>query len=335
MRFLKTAALAAGALVATAAFAMSAAGSTDGGAIVKLGPSSLGRVLVDAHGKTLYLWAHDKGSKSSCYGDCAEYWPPLTTHGRPLAVAGAQPKLLGTTRRSDGATQVTYAGHPLYSFVQDRKAGQVKGEGLTGFGGRWDPLSAIGQAVRTRIPASTGSYGTPAAAGAYGTPAAAGTYGSSPLAASIISPQPGDRAGVGGTFSVELSLQARNARGNNLLAGYTAAFNDPSKPSFHPGPNAAAPGLVVLLSTTPTVANTPLQGPNTNLAGVFQVNDVSRAYGLKRTFNSWIVTSPGFFGKAKQATLTVYAVQGAAPALITGTEQPISNVVRERFTIAG
>ena len=162
-----------------------------------------------------------------------------------------------------------------------------------------------------------------------------GSYASTPVQASVISPRAGESAGAGGTFSVDLSLQARTARGNNLLSGYTAAFNDPSKPSFHPGPNAAAPGLVVLLSTTPRIANTPLQGPNTNLAGVFQVNDVSSAYGLKRTFNSWIVTSPGFFGKAKRATLTVYAVRGMAPALVTGSERPISNIVREHFTIAG
>jgi hypothetical protein len=160
-------------------------------------------------------------------------------------------------------------------------------------------------------------------------------YPALPLQATVISPAPADRAGIGGTFSVELSLQARNAQGNRLLSGYTAAFNDPSKPSFHPGPNAAAPGLVVLLSTTPTIANTPLQGPNTNLAGVFQINDVLSARGLKRTFNSWIVTVPGFFGKAKRATLTVYAVNGTAPAFVTGNERPISNVVRENFTIAG
>ena len=163
----------------------------------------------------------------------------------------------------------------------------------------------------------------------YGT----GSYSAAPLKASVISPGPGASAGVGGTFSVELSLEARSARGNRLLAGYTAAFNDPSKPTFHPGPNAAAPGLVVLLSTTPTIPNTPLQGPNTNLAGVFQVNDVSRTYGLTRTFNSWIVTSPGFFGKARRAVLIVYAVRGTAPALITGHERPVSNVVRVPFQI--
>jgi hypothetical protein len=88
------------------------------------------------------------------------------------------------------------------------------------------------------------------------------------------------------------------------------------------------------LSTTPIVKGTPLQGPNTNLAGVFQINDGTTAKGLIRTFNSWIVTVPDFFGKAKQATLTVYAVNGTAPALITGTEKPISNVALETFTIA-
>ena len=317
MRYLKRFSIVAVALAAAATLMASAALGSSGGAVVKLGSSNLGRVLVDVHGKTLYLWAHDKGSKSTCSGECAEYWPPLLTQGKAVAGSGANAKLLGASRRSDGRLQVTYAGHPLYYFVKDSKPGQTNGEGLNGFGGRWDPVSAGGAAVRKRGLASAGSYGA------------------APLRASVISPIPGDRAGVGGTFSVEVALEARSPRANSLLAGYTAAFNDPSKPSFHPGPNAAAPGLVVLLSTTPTIADTPLQGPNTNLAGVFQINDVARAYGLKRTFNSWIVTVPGFFGKAKQATLTVYAVNGTAPALITGNEKPISNVVRETFTIAG
>jgi hypothetical protein len=133
---------------------------------------------------------------------------------------------------------------------------------------------------------------------------------------------------------VEVALEARTAQANGLFSGYTAAFNDPSAPSFHPGPNAAAPGLVVLLSTTPTIAGTPLQGPNTNLAGVFQINDVSQVNGLRHTFNSWIVTKAGFFGKGQQATLTVYAVDGTAPALLTGSEKPISNVISDTFNIA-
>jgi predicted lipoprotein with Yx(FWY)xxD motif len=321
MHNLKTLAVGLGAIVAAAAFAVSASGSANSGKVVKIGPSNLGRILVDSHGKTLYLWAHDKGRKSTCYGDCAEYWPPVITHGKPLAHAGARAKLLGTTRRRDGHLQVTYAGHPLYYFVQDTKAGQTRGEGSTGFGGRWDPLSAAGKPVRKRTMRSTYS--------------AASYRAARPLKASIISPARGATAGVGGTFSVDVSLKARTRRANSLLSGYTAAFNDPNAPTFHPGPDAAAPGLVVLLSTTPTIAGTPLQGPNTNLAGVFQINDVSKVKGLKRSFNSWIVSVPGFFGTGVRATLTVYAVNGTAPALITGSEKPISNVVRESFTIAG
>ena len=315
MQFLKTLALVAGALLAAAALAVSASGSASSGTLVKVGSTSLGRVLVDAHGKTLYVWAHDKTRKSTCNGDCAEYWPPLLTSGQPRAGSGARASLLGVSRRSDGRIQVTYAGHPLYYFVKDKKAGQTTGEGLTGFGGRWDPVSAAGTAVRK----GDSSYG----------------YGSAPLKATVISPGPGDSAGVGGTFSVDLSLEARTPQANSLLSGYTAAFNDPTKPTFHPGPDAAAPGLVVLLSTTPTIANTPLQGPNTNLAGVFQINDIANTNGRIRTFNSWIVAVPGFFGKATTATLTVFAVDGTAPAVVTGNEKPISNVVRESFTIAG
>ena len=131
------------AVLAIAAGAAFAAGTN---ATVKIGPSSLGRVLVDAHGKTLYIWAHDKTPKSTCNGACAAYWPPLLTRGQPKAIAGANSKLLGTSKRSDGRLQVTYAGHPLYSFVQDTRAGQTNGEGLTDFGGRWDPVSAAGKA---------------------------------------------------------------------------------------------------------------------------------------------------------------------------------------------
>ena len=308
----------AAAIISAAAFlTASASAGPSGGTVVKLGSTSLGRVLVDAHGKTLYLWAHDTGRKSTCIGDCAEYWPPVLAKGHPAAAGGAISRLLGTSRRSDGTLQVTYAGHPLYYFVQDAKAGQTKGEGLTGFGGRWDPVSRTGTPAQKQSGLSGYSYTA------------------APLIARVIGPGPGDIAGSGGTFSVNVALQARRARSNGLLSGYTAAFNDPNAPTFHPGPNAAAPGLVVLLSSTPTLAGTPLQGPNTNLAGVFQINDVSRAQGLAHTFNSWIVTVPGFFGKATRATLTVYAVNGTAPAVVTGAEKPISNVVRERFTIAG
>ena len=148
--------------LAIATIVVGSAFAAGGGTTVKVGPSDLGRVLVDAHGKTLYIWAHDKTSKSTCNGGCAEYWPPLITHGQPKAIAGANRKVLGARKRNDGQLQVTYAGHPLYYFALDTKAGQTKGEGLTDFGGRWDPVSAAGKAVRnggSSTSDSVGGYG--------------------------------------------------------------------------------------------------------------------------------------------------------------------------------
>ena len=332
MRYFKRVLAGIGLLIAAAIIGTAFAAPS--GTTVGVGSSSLGRILVDAHGKTLYMWAHDKGSKSTCTGDCVEYWPPFIAHGTPTAVRGTNSRLLGTSRRADGRRQVTYAGHPLYYFVQDTKPGQTKGEGLTGFGGRWDPVSSTGVAVRkpmTSYPAKSPTTSYPATSPATSYPADSGE----PLQATVFSPGPDDSAGVGGLFSVEVGLQARAPGANGLLSAYTTAFNDPNASTFHPGPNAAAPGLVVLLSTTPTIDGTPLHGPNTNLAGVFEINDVSRVKGLAHTFHSWIVTKAGFFGQGTRATLTAYAVDGTAPAVVTGSEQPISNVVRETFTIAG
>lgn len=116
-------------------------------ATVKTHKSSLGRILVDAQGRTLYLFEKDKGRRSSCYGQCAKFWPPLLTSGKPSAAVGARPSLLGTTRRSNGAKQVTYAGHPLYRFTQDTKSGQTRGEGLKFFGGSWYVLSPSGKKI--------------------------------------------------------------------------------------------------------------------------------------------------------------------------------------------
>jgi predicted lipoprotein with Yx(FWY)xxD motif len=125
-----------------------AAARTTRGATVKLQQTSLGQILATSHGKTLYLFAHDKGRKSTCYGACAAYWPALITKGRPRAAAGVRNSLLGTTRRRDGRLQVTYHGHPLYRFSGDTGAGQTTGEGLTDFGGVWDAVSANGLAVQ-------------------------------------------------------------------------------------------------------------------------------------------------------------------------------------------
>jgi predicted lipoprotein with Yx(FWY)xxD motif/Ca2+-binding RTX toxin-like protein len=135
-------------LVAAAVLTTTAAAATRGGAVVKLRQSSLGQILADSHGRTLYLWAHDKHHRSTCYGACAAYWPPLTTRGKPRAMSGARKALLSTTRRRDGRLQVTYHGHPLYRYAGDTRPGQTSGAGLTGFGARWDPVSAAGLAAR-------------------------------------------------------------------------------------------------------------------------------------------------------------------------------------------
>ena len=111
---------------------------------VVLHATSLGKVLADARGRTVYLFQADKAGKSVCYGACAATWPPFLTVGLPSAGAGVKPALLGTTKRKDGKLQVTYARHPLYFFVQDKKAGQTNGEGINHF----DAVTAAGKAAK-------------------------------------------------------------------------------------------------------------------------------------------------------------------------------------------
>src|SRR5690348_3490749 len=108
-----------------------------GGAKVSLASTSLGKILVNSGGRTLYLFEKDKNGKSACSGACAANWPPLLTTGKPIAGAGIKASLLGSTRRSDGKLQVTYNHHPLYTFVMDKAKGQTKGENLDFFGGEW------------------------------------------------------------------------------------------------------------------------------------------------------------------------------------------------------
>jgi predicted lipoprotein with Yx(FWY)xxD motif len=120
-----------------------------GAAKIGLARSQFGRILVDSKGRTLYLFEKDKSRRSACYGQCATSWPPLLTHGKPATRPGAKQSLLGTTRRPDGGEQVTYAGHPLYRFVEDRKPGQTKGEGVEEFGAGWDLLSPAGERIES------------------------------------------------------------------------------------------------------------------------------------------------------------------------------------------
>jgi predicted lipoprotein with Yx(FWY)xxD motif len=133
--------VAAGALAATAALA-----STNTSSNISLRTTKVGKVLVAANGRTLYLFTADKGETSACYGQCAAYWPPLIAE-KPTAGAGLKSSLLGTTKRRDGKPQVTYGGHPLYFFAQDKKAGALNGQGFVHFGGAWWVVSAAGKKV--------------------------------------------------------------------------------------------------------------------------------------------------------------------------------------------
>jgi predicted lipoprotein with Yx(FWY)xxD motif len=112
--------------------------------------AKLGSILVDEKGLTVYLFVADTGKESTCYTQCAAIWPPVLTDGAPQAGTGADASLLGTTTRTDGKVEVTYAGHPLYYFVQDKAAGDAKGQGINGFGGLWWVMSPSGAAIQVK-----------------------------------------------------------------------------------------------------------------------------------------------------------------------------------------
>jgi predicted lipoprotein with Yx(FWY)xxD motif len=111
--------------------------------------AEVGLILFDKNGFTLYSFDRDKGMTSTCYGACAERWPPLLTKGKPIARAIYHTKI-GTTKRRDGAIQVTYAGHPLYSFTGDSATGDTNGNGLEAFGGEWHALHPSGEDAETQ-----------------------------------------------------------------------------------------------------------------------------------------------------------------------------------------
>jgi predicted lipoprotein with Yx(FWY)xxD motif len=114
----------------------------------------LGKILENSGGRTLYLFAKDTGTTSTCTGACAEQWPPLRATGKPTVGAGVDDAIVGTTQRDDGQEQVTYDGHPLYTFAGDTKAGETNGQGINAFGGAWFAVSPNGSEIT-----ATGSNG--------------------------------------------------------------------------------------------------------------------------------------------------------------------------------
>lgn len=111
--------------------------SPSGPAVVNSADTSVGKILVDDKGMALYAFDKDKEGKPTCTGDCAKAWPPLLTTDKPTPGQGVNASLLGMTDRSDGTKQVTYHNMPLYHFVKDTKPGDMNGQGVEQFGGKW------------------------------------------------------------------------------------------------------------------------------------------------------------------------------------------------------
>jgi predicted lipoprotein with Yx(FWY)xxD motif len=162
------------AVVAVAALAAGCGGSGNGGSAsvrahpkVAAGPrvtvglasvGGLGKVLVDSTGQTVYLFQKDPRDESACTGACATAWPPVFATGKPVVGGGAMASLVGTIARSNGKSQVTYAGHPLYLFDGDSAQGDTNGQGVNAFGARWYTVSSSGTAVTTQGSGGSNGY---------------------------------------------------------------------------------------------------------------------------------------------------------------------------------
>jgi predicted lipoprotein with Yx(FWY)xxD motif len=121
--------------------------ASTGALAVKVATSSLGSLLTDGKGRTLYLFTRDSGTTSSCSGGCASVWPPVMSATAVQVGTGASASLLGTTSSGAGQSQVTYNGHPLYYYVGDANPGDTNGEQLNQFGGLWYAVSPSGMQV--------------------------------------------------------------------------------------------------------------------------------------------------------------------------------------------
>jgi predicted lipoprotein with Yx(FWY)xxD motif len=114
------------------------------GTVIKSAKSQFGMMLFDGTGQAIYLFDKEQTSKPECYGACAEAWPPVLSKGSPTAASGTKQDLLGTTKRTDGTTQVTYGDHPLYFYAHEAK-NEVKCHNIQGFGGLWLVVTPAGR----------------------------------------------------------------------------------------------------------------------------------------------------------------------------------------------
>ncbi|SNR49030.1 COG4315 family predicted lipoprotein [Actinomadura mexicana] len=143
----------------SAATTSSSGGGAAAAMIQTANVGQLGQILVGGQARTVYLFQKDTGTTSACSGSCAAVWPPVTAGGKPQAGSGVDASKLGTTKRSDGTTEVTYSGHPLYYYAPDgTTGGSANGQGLNQFGAKWYVLSPSGAPVTKQQSGGGGGY---------------------------------------------------------------------------------------------------------------------------------------------------------------------------------
>ena len=164
-----------GSSASSATASPSTSGTTGGGmaTIAMTKNPQLGPILTDSKGNTVYVFAKDSKGMSNCNGSCASVWPPVTTSGKPTAGSGVLASKLGTTKRSDGSTQVTYGGRPLYTYTADSSPGDVTGNGINTYGGLWYAVQPNG----SNAPAGSSSNGTSSTGSSTTSGSSSGGYG--------------------------------------------------------------------------------------------------------------------------------------------------------------
>lgn len=130
--------------------AVAPAGARGGRAKLQLRKTRLGTILVNSRGFTVYAFTKDGRNRDNCQKSsaCLRVWPAVTTVGSAVTGPGVKRSLIGTIRIKGGATQLTYAGHPLYTYIADAQPGQTSYVNILQFGGRWPALNASGQEVK-------------------------------------------------------------------------------------------------------------------------------------------------------------------------------------------
>ena len=111
--------------------------------------SRYGKILIDAGGRTLYLFTADREADSTCYNACATTWPPLLVSASPTAGPGLTQSLVAVGVRTDNTRQIVYNGHPLYTYVGDRTPGEIKCQAAVEFGGGWFVVDVQGNQILT------------------------------------------------------------------------------------------------------------------------------------------------------------------------------------------